>query len=80
MKFEKKAIFLGTKDMQMRDGTTLVTVTFYVDSNAIEVNVLATNLPVMAAVKELSFGDSCSVTFALRKSDKLYRLSLVSIA
>lgn len=80
MSFEKKAIFLGTKEMQLRDGTRLVTITMYVDDAAVEVNVQASNEPVMFVVRSLSFGDTCTATFAIRKSDKLYRLSLTALA
>ena len=80
MQFEKEAIFLGYKDMILKDGTTLLTVTFYVGDSALEVNVLASNIPVASVVKSKSFGDSCVVTFALRKVDKLYKLSLAAIA
>lgn len=80
MNIEKQVVFLGTKEMVLRDGTILYTITFYVDGSALEVNVLASNTPVMSAVKALSFGDTCTVTFSLRKVDKLYKLSLASVA
>lgn len=80
MKITKEVVFLGYKDMILKDGTVLLTVSMYVDNTAMEVNVLASNIPVASAVKSLSFGDSCTVTFALRKVDKLYKLGLESIA
>lgn len=80
MNFDKEAIFLGTKDMTLKDGTVLVSVTFYVDGAAVEVNVLSSNVAIMSAVKGLKFGDSCTATFTLRKADKLYRLSLSGLA
>lgn len=80
MNFEKEAMFLGYKEMNLRDGTVLSTITFFVDGSALEVNVLASNKPVMSAVQFMSFGDTCTVTFSLRKVDKLYKLSLVSVA
>lgn len=80
MNFEKDVSFLGFREMSLKDGTVLYAVTFYVDGQALEVNVLATNLPVVNVVKTLSFGDSITATFSLRKADKLYRLSLVSFA
>lgn len=80
MLFEKDAVFLGYKEMTLRDGTVLYTVSFYVDSSPLEVNILASNISVATAVKSMSFGDSCRVTFVLRKVDKLYKLSLDSVA
>lgn len=80
MQFEKTAVFLGSKDMQLRDGTVLVTITLFIDGSAVEVNVLVSNVSVISAVKSLSFGDTCTATFSLRKSDKLYRLSLTGLA
>lgn len=80
MQFEKKVIYLGHKDMKMRDGSVLFSISFYVDDSTLEVNVLATNEPVMGVVRELSFGDTCTATFMLRKTDKLYKLSLLSLA
>lgn len=80
MTFEKSALFLGYSEMKLRDGTVLYTVNMYVDNSPVEINVLATNAPVASVVRSLSFGDTCSVTFMLRKSEKLYKLSLVSIA
>lgn len=80
MEFSKDVVFLGTKEMKLRDGTVLYTITFYVDGSALEVNVLATNKLVMSAVEALSFGDTCTATFSLRKADKLYKLSLASVA
>lgn len=80
MQFEKKAVFLGSKEMRLRDGAVLVTITFYVDDSAIEVNVQASNASIMSAVAALKFGDTCTVTFALRKTDKLYKLGLAGVA
>lgn len=80
MSFEKSATFLGYKEMVLRDGTVLYTVSFYVEDAPLEVNILASNIPVAAAVKSLSFGDSCVATFSLRKMEKLYKLSLSAIA
>lgn len=80
MRFSKEAVFLGMKDMTMRDGSVLVAITFFIDGSAVEVNVLASNDSVMSVVKGLSFGASCTATFMLRKSDKLYRLSLTELA
>lgn len=80
MNFEKTVTFLGYKDMRLRDGTDLLTVSFYVDESAVEVNVLASNFPVASSVKSLSFGDTCTATFTLRKSERLYRLSLTGLA
>lgn len=80
MSFTKEAVFLGFKEMVLRDSTVLYTVSFFVDSSPLEVNVLASNVEVATAVKSLGFADSCVVTFALRKMDKLYKLSLQSIA
>lgn len=80
MTFEKPAIFLGYSEMKLRDGTVLYTVNMYVDNTPVDVNVLATNTSVASVVKSLSFGDTCAVTFTLRKTEKLYKLSLTSIA
>ena len=80
MQFEKVVVFLGYKDMTLRDGTGLRSINLYVDDETVTVNVQVTNLPVMGAVSGLNFGDKCCVTFALRKADKLYRLSLVGLA
>lgn len=80
MQFNKEAVFLGVKDMKMRDGAVLKNITFFVDGAAVEVSVLATNTAVVSALEGLSFGASCTATFMLRKSDKLYRLSLVDLA
>lgn len=80
MEFEKQVIFLGTKEMKLRDGTVLFTINFYVDGTPIEVNVQSTNKSVMSVVETLQFADTCIVTFALRKTDKLYKLSIASIA
>ena len=80
MQFTKDITFIGCKDMILKDGAVLYTVTFYVDGSAVEVNVPASNLEVVPVLKGLSFGASCSATFTLRKSDKLYRLSLTRLA
>lgn len=80
MEFTKEVVFLGCKDMQLKDGTVLLTVNFYVDNSTMEVNILASNIPVASAVKGLSFGDTCVVTFVLRKADRLYKLGLTAIA
>lgn len=80
MEFEKTVTFLGTKEMKLRDGTVLVTVSFYVDNSPVEVNVQASNAAIMSALEGLSFADICTATFALRKTDKLYRLSLTKLA
>lgn len=80
MEFEKTVTFLGTKEMKLRDGTVLVTINFYVDNSPVEVNVQASNDAIMSVVGGLSFADTCTATFALRKTDKLYRLSLAKLA
>ena len=80
MLFDKDVVYLGYREMTMKDGTVLYTVSMYVDGQALEVSVLATNAAVMSAVKSLKFGDSAVATFALRKADKLYRLSLTGLA
>lgn len=80
MEFQKEVVFLGTKEMKLRDGTVLVTITFFVDGSSVEVYVQATNEAVMSVVKSLKFADTCTVTFALRKTDKLYKLSIAAIA
>lgn len=80
MLFDKDIVYLGYREMTMKDGTVLYTVSMYVDGQALEVSVLATNAAVMSAVKSLKFGDSAVATFALRKADKLYRLSLTGLA
>lgn len=80
MEFEKKVVFLGFKDMKLRDGTVLYSISLFVDGESVTVNVLASNEPVVSAVKALAFGDNAVATFILRKSDKLYRLSLSGIA
>lgn len=80
MQFQREAIYIGYKEMVLKDGTTLYSITFYVDDDTVTVNVLATNTPVCSMVRGLSFGDKCLATFTLRKSDKLYRLSLTGLA
>lgn len=80
MEFQKTCTFLGYKEFSLRDGTVLYTVSFYLDDSTIEVNIQATNVAVAGPVKSLSFGDTVVVTFALRKVDKLYKLSLVAVA
>ena len=76
MEFAKEVVYLGSKDMILKDGTVLVTVSLYVDNSPIEVNVLSSNVPVMGVVRSLAFGDKVTATFTLRKVDKLYKLSL----
>lgn len=80
MQFVKNVVFLGAKEMILRDGSKLVTISFYVDESTVEVNVQATNSAVMDTVSSLSFSDTCTATFMLRRADKYYRLSLVSLA
>ena len=80
MQFEKDVIFLGYKDMTLKDGSLLRSVSFYVDDETLTVNVLGTNLPLMAALAALSFADKCCANFTLRKADKFYRLSLTGLA
>ena len=80
MQFDKEVLFIGTKEMVLKDGTVMNTVTFYVDADTVDVNVLASNVPVMSAVRSLSFGDKAHATFALRKRDNVYRLSLAGLA
>ena len=80
MLFDKDVVYLGYREMTMKDGTVLYAVSMYADGQALEVSVLATNAAVMSAVKSLKFGDSAVATFALRKADKLYRLSLTGLA
>lgn len=79
MTFEKEIVFLGYRELVVKDGSVLYTVSMYVDGQALEVNVMASNIPVATAVKSLSFGDTSTATFSLRKADKQYRLSLVSL-
>lgn len=80
MTFEKEIVFLGYRDMILKDGTVLYTVSMYVDGQALEVNVMASNIEVASVVKSLSFGDTSTATFTLRKADKQYRLSLSALA
>lgn len=80
MTFEKEIVFLGYREMVLKDGTVLYTVSMYVDGSALEVNVIASNIPVATAIKSLSFGTSVVATFTLRKVDKQYRLSLSALA
>lgn len=80
MEFTKEVIFMGVKDMTLRDGTLLHSVTFFVDGEAVTVNVLDTNGPVVSKLLMLEFTDKCLATFTLRKTDKLYRLSLTAIS
>lgn len=80
MQFQKEAVYIGHKFMKMRDGSELCSITFYVDDDAITVNVLVTNDAVMFPLRALSFGDKCTATFTLRKADKFYRLSLSALA
>lgn len=80
MSFEKEVVFLGYRDMQLKDGTILHTVSMYVEGQALEVNVMDSNITVMSVVKSLSFGASATATFTLRKADKQYRLSLSALA
>lgn len=80
MTFEKDIVFLGYRELVVKDGTVLYTVSMYVDGSALEVNVMASNIPVASAIKSLSFGDTSTATFSLRKVDKQYRLSLSALA
>lgn len=80
MRFTKDVVFLGYREMQLKDGTILYSVSMFVDDSTLEVNVVGTNLDVVSAVRSLSFADKCCATFMLRKTDKLYRLSLVGLA
>lgn len=80
MQFEKDIVFLGYRDMLLKDGTQLYTVSMYVDGQTLEVNVTASNVSVITVVKSLSFGDTSTATFSLRKVEKLYRLSLLGLA
>lgn len=80
MQFQKQVVYIGHKEMTLKDGTKLYSITFYVDDESITVNVPALNVAAWTIFPVLSFGDKCLATFTLRKSDKLYRLSLSDLA
>lgn len=80
MQFSKEVIFLGYREMSLKDGAVLYTVSMFVDDGTLEVNVLASNVSLAGALRSLSFADKCLATFTLRKVDKLYRLSLLSLS
>lgn len=79
MNFQKTVVFIGYKEMTLKDGTVLYSITFYVDDDTVTVNVLRTNIEVASAVMSLEFGDKCLATFTLRKTDKLYKLGLSAL-
>lgn len=80
MEFEKETVFLGYKSVTLKDGTVLYSITLYVDEEPVTVNVVASNDSVLGALDGLSFGTKCVATFALRRMEKLYRLSLTRLA
>ena len=83
MQFEKKLIYLGNRDVPLRDGSHLTAVNFF-DPDAqdsVDVNVVSSNRPVLDVLPSISFGSSCVATFALRDADKrTYRLALVGLS
>lgn len=82
MQFTKKVLYLGYKSMTLKDGAVLNSITFFdaEDQDSVQVNVAATNQAVTALLSKLSFGSPCDATFALRPSDKLYRLALAGLS
>lgn len=83
MQFEKKVLFLGNRTMTLRDGTVLNGLTFFdpEEQDTVDVNVIASNTPVVSALSSISFGSPCNATFALRNADKrTYRLALVGLS
>lgn len=79
MQFQKEVIFLGFKEMRLKDGTSLLAVSFYVDDEPVTVHVQSSNNSLCTVLYGLSFAAKCLATFTLRKSDRLYRLSLAEL-
>lgn len=82
MQFTKKVLYLGCKSMTLKDGAVLNSLTFFdlEDQDSVQVNVAASNKAISDLLPALSFGTSCDATFALRPSDKLYRLALAGLS
>lgn len=80
MQIEKDVVFLGYKDMLLKDGTVLYTISLFVDDEPFTLYVSASNTEVVSVLPSLAFAANCCATFTLRKQDKLYRLSLVRLS
>lgn len=83
MQFDKELLYLGNRDVPLRDGTHLTAVNFFDpdEQNTVDVNVVSSNTPVLDVLPFISFGSSCIATFALRPGDKrLFRLALVGLS